>query len=432
MKMGENSSPNAQKCFNAPKNWQLGWFKDGHVNLDSDESTTVDLMGVVDYNSSLTSDLKLFVRVKGVDEDVYVSFNRQAGANKDTEEGGDQVLIHTRSNNEPLMSDSKSKLVSMLLPGDSTKIGNHIIELVRSREKDNIRQATVRITASSLSPTSKPSSVPSKSPQPSKLPSAYPTTSIHPSNSPTSYPSAIPSLEPSLSEAPSTTPSDKPSTRPSEIPSTTPSLSLNPSSMPSTNPTSQPSSQPSTEPSPKPSPDTQYPSSTPSGFPSNSTSPSQEPDTITANGPCDDNPRQITGIPGILLETSCKKFVNQYSEPEIAEMCLYTIRTGPRTKCPGVCNGNCRCRDNPFKKFQKKAKRMACQALARKKLRKRRLICKRVKAARDECPVSFFSLVPPPKNDQSASKFIFISQTTSSYLQYRIHVTIGVNFQGSK
>lgn len=408
--MGENK-PNYKKCFNAPKNWQLGWFKDRHVNLDIDDSMTVDLVGVVDYdNLDSTSDHKLFVRIKGgIDEDIYVSFNRQRGANQDTEEGGDKVLIHTRPNDELVSSQSKSTLRSKLNPGQSTTRGNHIISVTRTRTLDNnIREARVQITASSLSPSKQPSNFPSKSRPPTQLPSAFPTTSIHPSNYPSMYPSAVPSLEPSVSEAPSKLPTITPTTSikpslppslepslsesPSFNPTSLPSLSIAPSMHPNSTPRPSESSKPSTVPSTlpttseKPSTEVQIPSNSPTQTPSKFVPAPQQ------TGPCNDTPRTLTGIPGILLETTCKKFVNQFSEAEIADMCLYTVKTGPKQKCPGVCDGNCRCRDRKLVKFEKAKKRMACQALSRKKLRKRNKICKRNDDARDKCTVSTVSI----------------------------------------
>ena len=111
-------------------------------------------------------------------------------------------------------------------------------------------------------------------------------------------------------------------------------------------------------------------------------------------GPCDDKPGTKVSIPGVLAETTCKKFINRFSEYKIPQMCAYNNATGPKKKCPGVCSGNCRCGDMPFVKFEKgkNGKKISCQKLSRKKLKKRNNICKNNKTARKQCPVSSISI----------------------------------------
>jgi hypothetical protein len=82
-------------------------------------------------------------------------------------------------------------------------------------------------------------------------------------------------------------------------------------------------------------------------------------------------------------------------------------------------------------KFEKAKKRMACQALSRKKLRKRNKICKRNDDARDKCTVSTVSIY-----FNNVEIFFHFAIRVWHYLINvfivfnRTHATIGVNGQG--
>jgi hypothetical protein len=85
-------------CFNAPKSWQLGWFQDKHhVFNQADGSWSGRLIGQVDWanaNAQPNDTVILKLNVAS-DTDHYVMFNRKAGHNSGTVEGGNQVMIQS-------------------------------------------------------------------------------------------------------------------------------------------------------------------------------------------------------------------------------------------------------------------------------------------------------------------------------------------------
>jgi hypothetical protein len=76
-------------CFNGVKNWQLEWFTDRHVLINAPFNWSGDLYGIADYGSTSISD-KMIVRLASSSgtEDIYVSYNKKAGVNVGTPEGG--------------------------------------------------------------------------------------------------------------------------------------------------------------------------------------------------------------------------------------------------------------------------------------------------------------------------------------------------------
>lgn len=92
-------SETPRMCFNGPKSWQLGWYDDRTKTVPvGSYGWAGNLYGVADYRkTSYTawggSDI-ILVKIQGINEDLYVSFNRKSGINSETQEGGDQVLVH--------------------------------------------------------------------------------------------------------------------------------------------------------------------------------------------------------------------------------------------------------------------------------------------------------------------------------------------------
>jgi len=105
---GQDESP--LMCFNAAKNWQLGWYEDARYIFKPFEQApyTGNLIGICDYGT--TSDI-VMIKIEGYATlDYYVSFNRQSGINSETREGGDQVLVHSRGPGGYVTSDLIAKL----------------------------------------------------------------------------------------------------------------------------------------------------------------------------------------------------------------------------------------------------------------------------------------------------------------------------------
>ncbi|GFH56169.1 hypothetical protein CTEN210_12645 [Chaetoceros tenuissimus] len=83
------------QCFNAPKNWQLGWYDDKRVPVSYD-GWEGNLIGLSDYGNSNVAAGDMVIARVNLNESYYVSFNRKTGINSGTQEGGDQVMVHKR------------------------------------------------------------------------------------------------------------------------------------------------------------------------------------------------------------------------------------------------------------------------------------------------------------------------------------------------
>jgi hypothetical protein len=108
------------RCFNAPNSWQLGWYKDRHAMVTPITSSwTGRIMGLVDYDSTAGYSVILKIATGGL-KDYYLNFNRVAGMNSGTGEGGDKVMLTRQEGAYP----SVTKLVSILGSEDTTLIEN--------------------------------------------------------------------------------------------------------------------------------------------------------------------------------------------------------------------------------------------------------------------------------------------------------------------
>ena len=107
------------KCFNGAKSWQLGWYSDGHESISSmpvngKREYEGRLIGAAEYKKLELSSDRVIVQINGHQSDYYVSFNAQKGINSGTDEGGDEVLVHSR----PIGQDYReSMLVAKLSAG---------------------------------------------------------------------------------------------------------------------------------------------------------------------------------------------------------------------------------------------------------------------------------------------------------------------------
>eukprot|EP00547_Thalassionema_nitzschioides_P015415 CAMPEP_0194239802 /NCGR_PEP_ID=MMETSP0158-20130606/6152_1 /TAXON_ID=33649 /ORGANISM="Thalassionema nitzschioides, Strain L26-B" /LENGTH=506 /DNA_ID=CAMNT_0038974361 /DNA_START=68 /DNA_END=1585 /DNA_ORIENTATION=+ len=95
-----NNAP--EMCFNAAKTFQLGWFPTYHFERTHNNSFNdqISLVGFVEktFRPNLSpDDFKMIIKLTGSNNDYYVHFNRKVGFNSGTAEGGDQVLVATRS-----------------------------------------------------------------------------------------------------------------------------------------------------------------------------------------------------------------------------------------------------------------------------------------------------------------------------------------------
>lgn len=108
-------------CFNAAKNFQLGWFSDKFMDMTLSDTFSGDLIGQADYNNG--DQEKVGIRITSSSNDYYVSFNRQTGINSGTLEGGDQVLVHERTSGNGYAT---SKLLAKLNAGGNYNINSDL------------------------------------------------------------------------------------------------------------------------------------------------------------------------------------------------------------------------------------------------------------------------------------------------------------------
>ena len=273
-------------CFNAAKNWQIGWYDSNAISIDPrvQQSWYGTMVGIADYENNPENHPVVVKIETGTATDQFIAFNRATGVNRQNDEADDQVTIVTAGSNGEWYS--QSYLLNTLKAGQEHKISNwgngqtlHIKAVSININPGNAAPGYAEI-AVCLGECKFISEMPSINPTYflSGGPSRRPTT--EPSSSPISTPSHYPSVEPS--QKASATPSGSPTTTPSELISEMPSFnptyfpsgspSLRPTTEPSSNPTSAPSHYPSVEPS-------QKASATPSGSPTatHSLYPSVEP-----------------------------------------------------------------------------------------------------------------------------------------------------------
>jgi len=93
---GSWSDAGTNFCFNAAKTWANKWYESYHVTVDPSsatyDGTLVGINAVKDGTIAAGQDVVLKISSSG-ETDLYVMFNRKAGANDEVPENGDQVVI---------------------------------------------------------------------------------------------------------------------------------------------------------------------------------------------------------------------------------------------------------------------------------------------------------------------------------------------------
>jgi len=113
-------------CFNAAKNYQLGWYerqKDSFLPL-SNKNTVVDftLNGVSEYKTSGDTEGKLItLLISGNgNSDYYVGFNDAYGVNSGTLEGRNRVLIFEKTEGTPTTYGESNRIAALNVGGSYT------------------------------------------------------------------------------------------------------------------------------------------------------------------------------------------------------------------------------------------------------------------------------------------------------------------------
>jgi hypothetical protein len=250
MAAGHKEQDWPRKCFNGYKNWQLGWYKDRLLTLDTafEEGHLVALAAFVDF-SRTDSDEPVVINVIN---ELFVQFNLARDFNIDTEEKRNEVTITAPGDNGseglvglkekesyrvPNFQATSKDLIIEVCTRHRGKLGAYSMWISIALEKslcDEVKEEQVVKEYSDVDISDYPSIAPTRQPVTLK-PSPLPTTM--PSNIPSRFPTYIPTGNPT-SVPTMTIPSTAPSHQPSHIASQQPSI------MPSYDPTDKPSLSP--------------------------------------------------------------------------------------------------------------------------------------------------------------------------------------------
>ena len=79
MGLSYSNSNSPQMCFNAPKNWQLGWYEDRQTIVNNGWNGKI--YGIANYVDIQGANDIVIAQIPGSGEDWYISFNRKTGIN---------------------------------------------------------------------------------------------------------------------------------------------------------------------------------------------------------------------------------------------------------------------------------------------------------------------------------------------------------------
>jgi len=195
------------QCFNGPKSYDLGWFSSYTVDFNSGTFNTWhgDIVGFVDRDNA--GSRKMIIRM--IDDvtqnSYYIHFNRQAGFNSGTQEGGDLVLVASKG-----PGYVPSYLEAELGGGEQYSIsdfGGHPLIIKVDSIDDTLGDAVMKASISIKNPTL-------AGPNPTSVPTPGPTPF------PTPLPTPLPTPGPTADPAPGQTqgPTDAPTPGPTQGP----------------------------------------------------------------------------------------------------------------------------------------------------------------------------------------------------------------------
>jgi len=190
-------------CFNPAKSYQLGWYDDQVLTINpatkAQGSYDYILNGAAKYQENKNALISLRLQTDG-NADYYVGYNHAVGANSESQEGRDRVLV-VRKTGGGVSGYGQSELTSVLASNQSWKLSNwqgsgrDVTVTVTSSVGSSIRDAkiTVKICppagcAANPAPTKAPTPPPTKppTPPPTKAPTPPPV------NPPTKPPTKAP------------------------------------------------------------------------------------------------------------------------------------------------------------------------------------------------------------------------------------------------
>ena len=116
-------------CYNAAKNWQIGWYNDRKVLLNPKSesaittwSKTVTMVGIADYVN--IANIPVVVKLEtDTMNDYFIAFNRAMGINADNAEASNKVSI-VQTDGGDGESEAQSWLRATLQVGEQLVISN--------------------------------------------------------------------------------------------------------------------------------------------------------------------------------------------------------------------------------------------------------------------------------------------------------------------
>lgn len=160
-------------CFNAAKNYQFGWFSNRHLDMSASgtRAYTGELRSILDDPD--VAGAPMIIKVDNGNNDYFIGFNRKAGFNSGTVEGGNQVMITQAGNGNNYF---ESELLSKLSAGGTFTFvagGVNVVVTVNSINTSGNGFASISVcfdgdcstpAPTTAAPTSAPTSSPTSSP----------------------------------------------------------------------------------------------------------------------------------------------------------------------------------------------------------------------------------------------------------------------------
>ncbi|KAL3906520.1 MAG: hypothetical protein SGARI_003969 [Bacillariaceae sp.] len=159
-------------CFNAAKNYQLGWYSNQQASLNPSTfaSQTITMNGIDDYGDD--SNNIVVLRIEG-SPDHYVGYNRATGINEGTLEGQNEITVVSKS--EGPLAYGESTLRAKLSQGEEYGVANGVTVRFVSTSNGG-KDAVVEVSGTgSNGPNSTPNPTPQPTPQPTPAPTPNPT-----------------------------------------------------------------------------------------------------------------------------------------------------------------------------------------------------------------------------------------------------------------
>jgi len=175
-------------CFNPAKSYQLGWYDDQVLTINpatkAQGSYDYVLNGAANYQKNKNALISLRLQTDG-NADYYVGYNHAVGANSESQEGRDRVLV-VRKTGGGVSGYGESELTSVLASNQSWKLSNwmnsgrDVTVTVTSSVGSSVRDAKINVKIcppagcpAAPAPTKAPTPPPVK--PPTKAPTKAPT-----------------------------------------------------------------------------------------------------------------------------------------------------------------------------------------------------------------------------------------------------------------